>query len=176
MKHGVNRQCSRSIRLPSICPESTGRCSPGHSSQIRLGPLFQALRALGTAVLLPAPLPPTLTRGALLRPVCKAQGSLYWCLLSPVLGTCLPPALMRGRLSASFLARLPLSSSFCLPRKMRPARRKQSKSTALPPKEITKCYHLPGAFQSSILLPLPATQTLFQNKPVGRPLTGLQPT
>ena len=29
---------------------------------------------------------------------CKAQGSLYWGLLSPVLGTCLPPALVHGRL------------------------------------------------------------------------------
>ena len=69
-KRGVNRQCSRSIRLPSICPESTGRCSPGHGSQVRLGPLFSwALWALGTAVLLPTPLPPTLTRGSLLRHV-----------------------------------------------------------------------------------------------------------
>ena len=80
---------------------------------------------------------------------CKAQGSLYWCLLSPVLGTCLPPALVRGRLSVSSLARLPLSSPFCLPRKIRHTRRNQSKSTALPPKEITKYYYFHGAFQSS---------------------------
>ena len=101
---------------------------------------------------------------------------MCWGLLSPLPGTCLPPALgaQERRLSASFLARLLFFSSSVFPGKQDipdgtrvnqehcSQVRKQNSTTSL------KLSSLPS------FCPQPP-QTLFRNNPVGRPLISLQP-